>query len=88
MAAPNLSANLNKTTYAPGEEIVLTVAYSDPDTKFNQVTITGTDQDGNAATVTVTINVNDAVKVEVTDPARAWTKTSDNGSVAVFKTTA
>lgn len=92
MANPTVSAALNKTTFSPGEQMILTVTYGDADnqTTTHTTTITGTDQDGNAATVQVTRSVVhvDNVTVTVTESDKTWTKQSDNGSVAVFTATA
>lgn len=84
MAAPTCSASLDKSAYAVGETMTLTVSYSDPDTQQVSVTITVTDKSGNTsgpATVTAVI---DPSTVTVTDPSRVWTLQSDNGSIAVY----
>jgi hypothetical protein len=88
MATPSVSASLDKTTYAPGESMTLTVNYSDPDTDAVQVTITVTDKSGNQSAPTTLTAVIDPLTVGVTDPDRAWTKVSDTGTVAVFTATA
>jgi hypothetical protein len=88
MANPTCSASLDKTTYAPGEVMTLTVNYSDPDTDSVQVTITVTDKSGNQSAPTTLTAVIDPLTVGVSDPDRAWTKVSDTGVVAVFTATA
>lgn len=88
MATPSVSASLDKTTYAPGELMTLTVTYSDPDTDSVQVTITVTDKSGNQSAPTTLTAVIDPLTVGVTDPDRTWAKVSDTGTVAVFTATA
>ena len=82
---PVLSATLDKASYVPGELATLTVVYNGGNTKSNVVTITGTDQAGNAAQVTVVLSVVDRVALTVVDDSgREWTLQSDDGSTAVF----
>jgi uncharacterized protein YfaS (alpha-2-macroglobulin family) len=89
MASPVVKATLDKTTYSPGDKIVLTVTYSDPDSAVQTITVTGTDSSGNPATATVVLTTADAVTLAVTDTgARTWAKVSDTGSVAVFNSVA
>jgi hypothetical protein len=88
MANPTVSASLDKTTYAPGERMTLTVSYGDPDTKTVAVTVQVTDAAGNKSGP-VTVNaVIDPLTLVVSDSARSWTKVSDTGAVAVFTATA
>ncbi len=90
MATPTVSASLNKSTYAPGEAMLLTVQYGDTDNEPVTVTVIVEDSQGNkSAPVTVVANVADSVTVSVSDvDGRTWTKQSDNGSVAVYRAVA
>ena len=90
MANPTVTASLNKATFAPGEQMILTVSYGDTDNKALQVTVVVTDSQGNSSDpVVVTANINDPVSLTVTDDSnRTWTKQSDNGAVAVYKAVA
>jgi hypothetical protein len=88
MATPTVSASLNKATYVPGEVMTLTVTYGDADTKSVSVTITVKDSAGNTSAPATVTAVIDPLTITVTDAARTWTKTSDNGSVATFTATA
>lgn len=88
MAAPIITATVDKPAPAVGDVVTLTVNYSDPDAVASTITVTGTDAEGHAATVTTTITVSDPVTLTVADSAaRNWVKLSDNGAVAVYKTT-
>lgn len=89
MAAPTVSASLDKTTYQPDETMTLTVTYADPDTEAVTVTIVVTDSQGNTSNPAVVTAVVDPSVLTVTDSSgRVWTKASDNGSVAVYTATA
>lgn len=90
MANPTVTASLNKSSFAPGEQMILTVSYGDVDNKALQVTVVVTDSAGNASDpVVVTANIADPVTLAVTDDgSRTWTKQSDNGAVAVFRAVA
>jgi hypothetical protein len=90
MANPTVSASLNKSSFAPGEQMTLTVSYGDVDNDSLAVTIVVTDSAGNSsAPVVVTANIADPVTVSVTDDGgRTWTKQSDNGAVAVYRAVA
>lgn len=83
MAAPTVSAALDKPVYEPGETMTLTVTYGDPDHDVATQTIKVTDSAGTETVVTTTAVV-DPLTVAVTDPERTFTKVSDNGQVAVF----
>lgn len=87
MANPTVAANLNRTTYSPGETASLTVTYGDADTKTFTVTVTVTDSGGNSSAPATVTAVVDPLTITVTDAARTWTKVSDTGTVAVFQAT-
>ena len=89
MATPTVTASLNKPTYQPGEQMTLTVNYSDTDTRSMSVTITVADSQGNTSAPTTVNAVIDPSTITVNDTSgRVWTKQSDTGSVAVFTATA
>lgn len=87
MAAPTITARLDKTRYQPGETMTLTVEYGDPDHRVARQTITVQDSAG-TDTVVTTEAVVDPLTVTVEDPDRQWARTSDNGTVAVYTATA
>lgn len=90
MANPTVSASLNKASFAPGEQMILTVSYGDADNDALSVTVVVTDSAGNSSEpVVVTANIADPVTIAVTDDSgHTWTKQSDNGSVAVYRAVA
>lgn len=89
MAAPTLTASLNAATYKPGDQMILTVTYSDPDTKAVTLSIVATDSTGAASQpVTVTAVIDPTVLAVSDSSGRTWAKQSDTGSVATFKATA
>jgi hypothetical protein len=89
MATPTLTASLNKATYAPGENMLLTINYADADNQSVSVTIVVTDAAGNSsAPVTANAFIKDAATLTVTETGKVWTKVSDNGAVAVYSRTA
>jgi hypothetical protein len=92
------SVTFDQESYNPGDVITITVAYT-PDTPgVNPVVFTATanvsDSSGvEVATSSAQFVVNEAVlagdTVSVTDTGnRAWTQSSDSGSVAVFTASA
>jgi hypothetical protein len=88
MANPTVTASLDKTTYSPGDQMVLTVNYGDTDSKAVKVTVTVEDAEGNKSAPVVVNAVIDPLTVAVTDADRTWTKQTDNGATAVYKATA
>jgi hypothetical protein len=89
MAAPTATASLNATTYEPGQQMTLTVTYGDADTQPVTVTVVVTDSRGNSsAPVKVTAVIDPLTVTVVDDSGRAWTRVSDNGSVAVYRAVA
>lgn len=89
MATPTVTASLNKASYAPGEDMILTVTYGDTDTQLVTVTVQVTDKAGNQSNPQNVSAVIDPLTVSVTDDAgRTWTRQSDTGSTAVYKAVA
>ena len=89
MASPTLSASLDKSTYADGDLMTLTVNYGDPDTETLQIVVQVTDKSGNTTGPVPVTAVIDPLTVAVTDASgRVWTKVTDTGAVAVFTATA
>jgi len=93
VANPTINATLDKANYNAGETMVLTVQYADADNwqRVDTITITGTDQDGNPAVVQIatTVTSSDEVLLTIEDTSgRVWVKQSDNGSTAVYTSTA
>lgn len=85
MAAPTVTATLDRATYKPGDTALLTVRYGDPDTKPLTITVTVTDLEGNTSAPATVTAVIDPLTVAVVDSAgKAWTRVSDSGSVAVY----
>lgn len=88
MAVPTVSASLNKTSFAPGDTMTLTVTYADADRKLGSVSIVVTDSSGNTSSPATVAYSIDQGTVAVTDSGRTWAKQSDTGTVAVFTSTA
>ncbi|GIJ78546.1 hypothetical protein SAMN05443287_109110 [Micromonospora phaseoli] len=89
MAAPTVTASLNATSFAPGAQMLLTITYGDLDNKTLTVTVVVTDTQGNSSAPVKVSAVIDPLVVTVTDTSgRAWTRVSDNGSVAVYRAVA
>lgn len=89
MTAPTLTASLNKASYTPGELMILTVAYFDPDTQAFTVTVSVADSQGNTSDPVSVSAVIDPTVINVIDSSgRTWTKTSDTGGIATFTATA
>lgn len=90
MSNPTVSASLNKSSFAPGEQMILTVSYADADNRPITVTVVVSDNEGNTSDpVKIVANITDTVTISVTDDGnRTWTKQSDSGTVAVFKAVA
>lgn len=88
MAAPTLTVSTNKSSYAPGEDIIVTVVTSDADRQTLTLTTTVTDSSGATGTATSVVAI-DAGSVTISSsPARTWTKLSDDGTTVVFKAVA
>ncbi|MBM0231148.1 hypothetical protein JNW91_04195 [Micromonospora sp. STR1_7] len=89
MAIPIATAALSASVYAPGDQMLLTVTYSDADTKPLTVTIVVTDAQGNSSAPVKVTAVIDPLTVTVSDDSgRTWTRVSDNGARAEYRAVA
>lgn len=73
MAAPSVTAVLDKPAYAPGETMVLTVDHADTDRSELTVTVTVTDSTGATGTTTSQCVIDQGVVNVTSSPARVWT---------------
>ena len=89
MSSPTCTATLNKSSYAIGETMVLTVNHTDADRMSFAVTVQVTDPEGNTsppATATATI---DAGTVNFVDSGgKTWTLQSATLNQSIYTTTA
>ena len=89
MATPTVTAALNGSVFTPGQQMLLTVTYSDADTQPLTVTIVITDAQGNSSAPVKATAVIDPLTLTVSDTSgRTWTRVSDNGTVAVYRSVA
>lgn len=88
MAAPVVSIAFNKTTFAPGEQIVLTVTHTDADRVALVVETKVTDSNGNVGTVSGTVQIDQGTATVTSVPAKSWVLQSQTAGQAVFTTTA
>lgn len=88
MSVPTLTAVLDKSAYAPGETIRLTLTATDADRGTLSVTATYTDSTGNTSTVTASAAIDQGTFAVSSVPARTWTKASETAGTAVFTATA
>lgn len=86
MAVPVVTTSTNKSSYASGEEILLTVRHSDADRKTITVTTEVTDSTGAKGSATSVIQVDPGVVTIMSVPTRVWTEVSNANGVAVFRT--
>lgn len=89
MANPTATATLNKTSYAPGETIILTVDHSDADRQTLTIAGTVTDSSGNVANWSASASI-DAGTVEFTATGgKTWVlQAGSTQSRSIFHATA
>lgn len=84
MTAPTVAAALDKAAYRPGDVMTLTVTYGDPDRQTLTITVVVTDTTGATGQATTQAVIDQGTVTVTSTPPRAWTKVSDNGTIAVF----
>lgn len=68
MAAPVVSCTLDKSSYAIGQTMTLTITATDADAKSGTVSVVVTDAEGNASTAVVSpYTITDVMSAAVTD---------------------
>lgn len=88
MANPTATATLNKTSYAIGETMTLTVTHTDADRQTLTVSGVVTDSNGNTAAWSATAQL-DAGLVSITSTGgKTWTLQSATTNQSVFTATA
>lgn len=83
MANPTATATLNKSTYAVGETITLTINHTDADRQTINLSGTVTDSQGNTANWSASAKVDAGVVAFTQTGGKTWTLQSatDNQSV-------
>ncbi|MFK3985691.1 hypothetical protein ACI2K4_35680 [Micromonospora sp. NPDC050397] len=87
MAAPTItSATLNKSTFAPGETMILTVVGADADEELIEITLTVRNQTSGASGVPVVVTtILDELQAVATDSeSRTWTQIARTGATFVL----
>lgn len=89
MAAPTASATLNKSNYAVGETMVLTVDHADADRQTIVVAGTVTDSAGNVANWTTSATIDAGVVAITSGGGKTWVlQAGSTASRSVFNATA
>jgi hypothetical protein len=88
MPGPTATATLNKTTYAVGEVMTLTVNHTDADRQTLTVSGTVTDSQGNSANWSATANIDAGVVTITQNGGKTWTLQSATANQSVFTATA
>ncbi|MFI6763626.1 hypothetical protein ACIBF5_31330 [Micromonospora sp. NPDC050417] len=91
MAAPTItSATLNKSTFAPGETMILTVVGTDADEEVIEISLSVRSQTSGATAAPVLVTtILDELQSVATDSAnRSWTQIARTGSTFVLTSVA
>lgn len=84
MALPTASASLNKSNYAVGETMVLTVNHTDADRQTITVSGTVTDSQGNSANWSATAKIDAGVVTITQSSGKTWVVQSATENQTVF----
>jgi hypothetical protein len=88
VANPTASATLNKSSYAVGETMTLTVNHTDADRATLTVAGTVTDSQGNSAPWSATAQLDAGVVTITATGGKTWTLQSATANQSVFTATA
>lgn len=88
MANPTATATLNKSTYAVGEQMVLTINHTDADRQTITVSGTVTDSAGNTANWSATAKIDAGVVQFTQTGGKTWTLQSATDNQSVYVATA
>lgn len=89
MASPTASASLNKSNYAVGETMVLTVDHSDADRQTITVAGTVTDSQGNVANWSTSAQIDAGVVTITSSGGKTWVlQAGSTAGRSVFNATA
>lgn len=88
MANPTASATLNKTSYAVGETMTLTVNHTDADRQTITIAGTVSDSQGNSATWSATADIDAGVVTFTATGGKTWTLQSATANQSVYTATA
>lgn len=88
MANPTASAALNKSSYAVGETMTLTVNHTDADRQTITIAGTVSDSQGNSAPWSVTADIDAGVVTFTSTGGKTWTLQSATANQSVYTATA
>ena len=88
MANPTATATLNKSTYAVGETMTLTVNHTDADRQSIVVAGTVTDSQGNTATWQAAATIDAGVVAFTQSGGKVWTLQTATTNQSVYTATA
>lgn len=88
MANPTATASLNKSTYAIGEVITLTINHTDADRQSIVVAGTVTDSQGNTATWQAGATIDAGVVAITQSGGKVWALQTASANQSVYTTTA
>jgi hypothetical protein len=85
----SIALSLDKPSYSPGDKITLTAVRSPGAIQTQTITVTVTGQSGDSSSKQFTIAGSPGESLSISDTANhAWSTVSDDGTTAVYTTTA